>query len=145
MKNKYKSITTKIVLGVAIAGIAFTSLVPATANGRVAAGLRSNRNSSTHLVTATPMGMRIESNAQHSMEIWLSGNVITITNGVARNNPLWGHSTRTTQSNPRQSIMYNGVQRTATISRGYVQANARIRRTASEPWSVTSTVRSSFN
>jgi len=121
-----------------------TIALPAVSNDRVAAALTASRDSN-NVVTATPRGMRLNGTEENALSMWLSGNNVTFHNGLARNNPLWGYTTRATQYNPRRNHLYAGAQRQATIRQGYAQGNARVRRTASANWSVTSTTRRTFN
>jgi len=123
-----KKIFSLLAIGI-LMGIIAISASASSSNSRITAGLNANRNSSTHLVTATPIGIRTGATAEHSIRMRIHSNAITVVNGVTSGNNLrtdpW-----TTQGNPRRNHSYRGPQRTRTIRQGFVESQVEVRRAA---------------
>ena len=86
--------------------------------------LASSRNAN-NLVRATPSGRSTGTTQPLSIRMRIRSNAITVTNGIARNNITY-HGW-TTHDRPVRSRLYEGTERTRTISRGFVASHVEIR------------------
>jgi len=101
------------------------------------------RRNANNVVTFT--AWRHGSNEEHRMEIWPTGNLVTVVNGVSQNQSLWGTSFGSSHNNPARGARLNSSARSQTMQQGFVQTNARVRRSAVAGWSTTIWVRTSWN
>jgi len=143
MKKILKSgILSFMAITLAVSGVSIVSA--SSYNTRITVAMNASRNAN-NLVTFIPTAWRHGADEEHAVEVWPTGNVVTVTNGVSTNTALWGTSYRSTHRNPTIGSRLTSSTRTHTIRQGHVQSNARVRRSSMAAWSSTVTIRRSWN
>ena len=133
----------KVVVSVMAVGMLLGGVMPVQANIDHTSRLEWSRNSSTHLVQATPHGRRTGTTRLTSIRLRIRSNAVTVVNGVATNNVTehpWS-----THDDPRHGIEYPGIRRSRTIRQGFVESHVAIRPLNSVNFIGEQRLRQSFN